>query len=132
MDEENGTFSRLWDFSFWSRFFQLLLVERIDTAKQLIDQMNKDDVLARSRAIQFMHGIIDKIESDAEAQLPSDQRFVDQLIPDAKNEGRSETYLKALRQAEHHLNKLTPRIIDMKTEQFLRLKRNLLVQSIEQ
>ena len=79
-----------------------------------------------------MHGIIDKIESDAEAQLPSDQRFVDQLIPDAKNEGRSETYLKALRQAEHHLNELTPRIIDMKTEQFLRLKRNLLVQSIEQ
>ena len=78
-----------------------------------------------------MHEMIEKFENEAETQLSGDQDLIQQLIPDAIPEDRNESYLKAFRQAEHHLKIMTPRIIDMKTNQFLRFKQKLLVQSME-
>ena len=131
LDGELGTTHRLWDLPFWTRFFHLLLAERIDTAKKLITHMNSDNSLARSKAIEFMHDRIEEYEIEAENELPAQKLFAHQLALTAEFANKDETYLKAFSQAEHHLKEMTPRIIDMKIQHVMRLKQKLLLQSME-
>jgi len=88
--------------------------------------------LAQSQAFEFLNDKIEEFQQEAEDELPPDQLHVHQLAFSAESEIKDETYLKALRQAEAHLEKMTPQIINMKTQQLLRQQQKLLAQSMEQ
>ncbi|MBT3916592.1 MAG: hypothetical protein HOF23_09495 [Rhodospirillaceae bacterium] len=132
MDGKKGTTHRLWDLPFWTRFFHLLLAERVETAKQLIGYLNGDNTLAQSQAIEFMNGKVEDFQQEADDELSPDQLHVHQLAFSGESEIKDETYLAALRQAEAHLEKMTPQIIKLKTQQVLRQQQKLLAQSMEQ
>ena len=76
------------------------------------------------------HENIEKFEKEAEDGLPRDQLLAIQLARTAEGEDKSDSYLKALRQAEEHLEAMTPSIIKMKTQRVLRYKVKVLAQSI--
>ena len=50
MDGKKGTTNRLWDLSFWTRFFHLLLAERVDSAKRTQVHLRNSSVKLRSSA----------------------------------------------------------------------------------
>ena len=57
----------------------------------------------RTQAIDFMHENIEKFEKEAEDELSTDQLLAHQLTFTAEGEDKCDSYLKALRQAEKHL-----------------------------
>jgi hypothetical protein len=44
---EKGKTHRLWDLSFWTRFFRLLLAERVETAMGIIEELTDGGSIAR-------------------------------------------------------------------------------------
>ena len=130
MDGKKGKTLRLWDLPFWERFFHLLLTERADTARRIIEKLTDDNSLMRTQAIDLMHENIEKFEKEAEDEQSRDQLLAIQLAFTAEGEDKSDSYLKALRQAEEHLEAMRPRIIKMKTQRVLRYKVKVLAQSI--
>ena len=117
MDGERGKTHRLWDLSFWTRFFHLLLAERVETAKGIIEELTDGDTIARDQAIEFMYEKIEEYEEKAENELTSERLEKVQSNLSHETGQKDATYLKAFRQGESHLKAMQSKIQDFQMQQ---------------
>ena len=116
LDGKKGKTYRLWDLSFWTRFFHLLLAERVGTARWIIGELTDDNSIARKQAIEFMYEKIEEYEEEAENEPSTDKQLAHQLAFTAEGNDKNKTYLLALHRAQEHLEAMTPHIIEMNTQ----------------
>jgi len=130
MDNSKGKIRRMWDMPFWADFFHHLLVERVDTAKQIIDLVFHEDSIAKSRAIEFLHEKMDEILIETEAELSPEELAAHELGYSDRTEVKDEVYEQALAQAQNHLEEMMPQIVQLKTQHLLKLKQKLIENTI--
>ena len=109
------------DLYFWRRFFQLLLVERIDIAQRILDHIHPLDSPTRADAVQFMKNIINEIEGDMK-RMPNKLLNAVEAKLSGESGPPSERYLETLRTAKEHLREMAPRIKKYNTGRILRNK----------
>ncbi len=130
LDGKKGKTYHLWDLSFWTRVFHLLLAERVGTARRIIGELIDDDSIARKQAIEFMYEKIEEYEEEAENEPSTDKQLAHQLAFTAEGNDKNKTYLLALHRAQEYLEAMTPHIIGMHAQRILRHKKKLLAQSL--
>ena len=129
IDASNKKTQNMWDLYFWRRFFQILLLERIDTAQNMLDHIHPPNSPTREGAIRHMKHTIDKIESHVK-RVPNkilnaiEARNSDETGPP------SERYLEALQWAKNHLREMAPQIKKYNTARTLRSKIRLLTAEV--
>ena len=122
MDGEKGKTHRLWDLPFWTRFFNNLLVERVETAEGIIDKLTSGDSAARGCAIDHMYKKMEEFENKAQNEPSKDQQLRHQLTFTAEGNKKNASYLIALDQAQAHLNLMKPLVMEINTQRMLRQK----------
>jgi len=125
MDGEKGKTHRLWDLPFWTRFFNNLLVERVETAEGIIDKLTSGDSGARGCAIGHMYKKIAEFIDTAEAGQLREELEATQSELTYETEVRDETYLTAFKQGEQHLKEMLPKIQAMNMQQILLKKKKI-------
>ena len=114
-----GKTNRLWDLPFWDHFFNILLAERVETAKGIIEALTYNDPDAKVRAIKHMYEKIAEFDETAKAGPSNEELDAKQLVLTQETKGKDETYLIALRQGKQHLKAMMPKIQEMEIQQML-------------